>query len=135
MTQTRKLGLLLVVGMLGCSAGDKPGSEAAARKYFDGEFQKWIAGQENTITTMDFRTRALQTPLTYDVRSVATDKPDPLAFDKAGDLPNDWKLWPVYKFNVAIEWKSEAGTPLTKVTTYTLTWNSHEQKWYVQERF
>jgi len=43
--------------------------------------------------------------------------------------------WPAFRFNVYIEWKSEAGTPLKDVTTYTATWNPHEKEWYIRERF
>lgn len=118
----------------GCGTGPA-GSQAAAQSYFDSECQKWIAGQESKVTTMDSRIKSLQAPISYDIRSITTDEPDPLAFDRSSELPENWKDWPAYKLNVAIEWKSEAGTPLEKVTTYRLTWNSHEQKWYVAERF
>ena len=128
------LALLCLSLISGCGTGPV-GSQAAAHAHFDSEFQKWIAGQESEVTTMDSRIKSLQAPISYDIRSITTDEPDPLAFDRASELPENWKDWPAYKFNVVIEWKSEAGTPLEKVTTYRLTWNSHEQKWYVAERF
>lgn len=129
---------LCLIPLPGCGAGPgspQAGSQAAAQDHFDSEFQKWIAGQESEATTMNFRIKALQAPISYDIRSITSDEPDPLAFDRSLELPENWKEWPAYKFNVAIEWKSEAGTPLEKVTTYRLTWNSYEQKWYVNERF
>lgn len=122
----------VVVWMLGCSA-NAPGTEVAARKYFGAEFNKWMAGEENTVSTMRSRTRLLQEPIGYDIRSVVADKPDFLACQDTAKLPEDWRTWPAFKFNVAIEWKSEAETPLTKVTAYTLTWNTTEKRWYVTE--
>ena len=130
------LSLALLCLSLICGCGTGPvGSQAAAQAYFDSEFQKWIAGQESEVTTMDSRIKSLQAPISYDIRSITTDEPDPLAFDRSSKLPENWREWPAYKFNVATEWKSEAGSPMEKVTTYRLTWNSHEQKWYVAERF
>ncbi len=118
----------------GCSAGSA-GSEQAAKSHFQSEFNKWIAGESSEVTTMNYRINDLVAPIGYDIRSIVTDDPDPLAFGSSGDLPEDWRNWPAYKFNVAIEWKSKAGTPLEKVTTYSLTWNSDEKKWYVNERY
>ena len=117
----------------GCDMGTA-GSERAARDHYHQEFQKWIAGDDSEVTTMEYRL-GLQLPIGYDIRSVASEEPDSLAYDRSLGLPDNWQDWPAYKLNVAIEWKSEAGTPLEKVTTYRLTWNAHEQKWYVKERF
>ena len=128
------LALLCLSLISGCGTGPV-GSQAAAQAHFDSEFQKWIAGQESEVTTMDSRIKSLQAPISYDIRSITSDEPDPLAFDRSSKLPENWREWPAYKFNVATEWKSEAGSPMEKVTTYRLTWNSHEQKWYVAERF
>jgi hypothetical protein len=130
------LGTLLCLGIGGCSgSGARDGMEPAARTFFNVEFQKWIGGHENQVATMQSRTRNLKRPISYDVRSVVPEKPDPLAFDRIHGLPEDWEYWPAWRFNVAIEWESQAGTPLQKVTTYRLTWNSHEKRWYVAERF
>lgn len=124
----------LVLSLLsGCGNGPA-GSEQAAQSYFDSEFQKWIAGKDSEVSTMAYRL-GLQPPIGYDIRSITGDDPDPLAFDHSYELPENWREWPSYKLNVAIEWKSEAGSPLTRVTTYRLTWNSQEAKWYVAERF
>lgn len=130
------LGTLLCLGICGCSSGSHPeGSEAAARSFFQAEFQKWIGGQASQVATMKSRTQNLKRPLSYDVRSVVPEEPYPLAFDPPQGLPKDWKSWPAWRFTVAIEWESQAGTPLQKVTTYRLTWNSHEKRWYVDEQF
>ena len=99
------------------------------------EFKKWMAGQESSAATQKAKIRVLLDPISYDVRSVVTDEPHFAAFDDVEKLPEDWKTWPAYRFNVAIEWKSKAGTPLTDITTYTLTWNAFEKRWYVAERF
>lgn len=118
----------------GCGAGPA-GSQQAAQSHFEGEFEKWIAGVESEVTTMASRTGLLKPPISYDIRSITDEDPDPLAFDSSFGLPENWEEWPAYKFNVVIEWESEAGSPLENVTTYRLTWNTHEQKWYVNERF
>ena len=128
-----KLWVSLLVALLcGCMANQE-GTEAAARTYFDVEFRKWMAGTTNTVSTMQSRIGMHQEPISYDIRSVVDGDPDFLAFQDAAKLPKDWKTWPAYKFNVAIEWKSKAGGPLTDVTTYTLTWNASEKRWYVTE--
>ncbi len=130
---THVLSLLLLITAAGCGSGPA-GSEQAARSHFHKEFQQWIAGSKSEVTTMGYHS-GLQPPIGYDIRSVAPESPDPLAFDRSSELPENWREWPAYKFNVAIEWKSQAGSPMEKVATYRLTWNSHEQKWYVNERF
>src|SRR5579872_5670747 len=106
-----KWGLMLAVCLAGCS-GETPGSEASARKYFDSEFKKWMAGQENTVSTMMSEIQGHLNPIAFDIRSVVPDTPDFLAKAKGSELPGDWKEWPAYRFNVAIETKSQAGTPL-----------------------
>ena len=121
------MGLLVLLALAGCSkfGGAREGSEAAARAYLAAEFDKWIAGQESEAKTLSSRMRGLLAPLGYEFRSVVPDKPDFLANDKTEDLPDDWKSWPAYRFNVYIEWKSQAGTPLEKATSDIL-WSSHE---------
>ena len=135
----RVVALLLIV-ICGCSTGSTPdGSEAAARDYFDAEFRKWIGGQETEVSTMMSQISGFKNPISYDVRSVVPDKPDALAivadgrkFDEVQPEKEGWTAW---KFNVAIEWESQAGTPLTRISTYTLTWHPKEKKWLVRERF
>ena len=79
------LALLCLSLLSGCGAGPA-GSQAAAQAHFDSEFQKWIAGQESEVTTMDSRIKSLQAPISYDIRSITTDEPDPLAFDRASEV-------------------------------------------------
>ncbi|MEZ5941153.1 MAG: hypothetical protein R3C18_07165 [Planctomycetaceae bacterium] len=116
-----------------CDMGSA-GSQTAAEAHFDKEFRKWMSDQESEVMTLTPNS-GLQTPIGYDIRSITEDKPDPLAFDSSDELPADWNEWPAYRFNVTIEWKSEAGPPLEKVVTYRLTWNTTEKKWYLHERF
>lgn len=131
MNRRHRLFVLAAILLGGCSSGASPGTEAAARQHLDSEFRKWVAGQETDVSTMKFRTGGLLAPISYQIRSVVPDKPDPLAFSTTGERPADWTTWPAWRLNAAIEWKSEAGTPVEKVTTYTLTWNARERKWYV----
>jgi hypothetical protein len=130
---------MLVVSVVGCSQQQPAGTEASARKHFDAEFHKWIAGQETEVSTMKSRIGNLKNPISYDIRSVVPDKPDLLAiaedYNKNGEPKGDEGEWTAWKFNVAIEWESQAGTPIEKVTTYTLTWNPRQKKWFVTERF
>ena len=72
----------------------------------------------------------LDPPIGYEIRSVVPDKPKFGAWVEETDVQTvtDWDSWPAYKFNVYIEWRSKADTPLEKVTIYTLTWNPHEKR-------
>ena len=124
---------LCLIPLPGCGTGTA-GSQQAAQSHCDAEFQKWMSGKRSEVTTMGYHSEMLP-PIGYDIRSITSDDPDPLAYDKTYELPANWREWPTYKFNVAIEWKSQAGSPMVKVTTYRFTWNTHEQKWYVNERF
>lgn len=137
MQSSKLVSIILLLGIVGCSklSGVQEGSEEAARAYLAAEFDKWIAGRESEAETMSSRTQGLLAPMGYEFRSVVPDKPDFLAFDDTEELPDDWRTWPAYRFNVYIDWKSQAGTPLQKATTYTMTWNAREKKWYVTERF
>ena len=120
--------------LAGCSSKTE-GAEAAARKYFDNEFKTWMAGETSTVSTKRSQRMMLSPPISYDIRSIVPGEPDVLACQDTANLPKDWKSWPAFKLNVAIEWKSEDGTPLTKVTSYLMTWNTDEKRWYVTEQF
>ena len=134
MTTSCRWSLLAVLLMFGCSVKTE-GTESAARKYFDAEFKKWMAGETNTVATKQSKWRLLAPPISHDVRSIVPGEPDLLACQDASKIPKDWKTWPAYKVNVAIEWKSEQGSPMTDVTRYLLTWNAAEKRWYVTEQF
>ena len=128
-------GILLLGVVGGCSGlGQKEGSEEAAREHLAAEIDKWMAGQESEAITM--RGAILAPPVGYEFRSVVSDEPDFMARAEGTDVKTvtDYESWPAYRFNVYVEWRSEADTPLEKVTIYTLTWNPHEKKWYVRER-
>ena len=131
--------LLVLMGLVGCSkfGGVQEGSEEAARAHLAAEFDKWIIGQENEAETDLSRIRGLAAPLAYKFPSVVPVKSDLLGIKtyKVKDLPDDWESWPAYRFNVYVEWRSQADTPLEKVTTYTVTWDTIKKKWYVKERF
>ena len=134
MTTSFRWSVLAVVLMFGCSAKTE-GTESAARKYFDAEFKKWMAGETNTVATKQSKWRLLAPPISHDIRSIVPGEPDFLASQDTTKHPEDWHAWPAYKMNVAIEWKSEQGSPMTDVTRYLLTWNVAEKRWYVTEQF
>ena len=129
--------VLLVIVLCGCSTGSTAGSEAEARKHLDAEFRKWMGGHESQVETLESSLENRMDPISYDVRSVVPDKPDLLAAigENNPGGSDDYSLWPAWRFNVAIEWKSRAGTPIEKVTTYRLTWNPRSKAWHVVERF
>lgn len=134
MTTSYRWSVLAVVLMFGCSAKTE-GTESAARKYFHAEFQKWMASETTAVATKQSQRRLLAPPISYDIRSIVRGEPDFLACQDTANLPTDWKNWPAFKLNVAIEWKSEEGSPMTDVTRYLLTWNTAEKRWYVTEQF
>lgn len=134
MTKWQAVWLLAMVLIVGCST-NSVGTESAARRYFDVEFQKWIAGETTAVVTKRSQRLLLAPPISYDIRSIVRGEPDFLACQDTAKLPADWKTWPAFKLNVAVEWKSEEGSPMTNVTTYLLTWNSAEKRWYVTENF
>lgn len=126
------LPILVLSAIAGCGALTAPDGEGAARSHLDKEFQKWMAGEDSSVSMI----QAIgAVPISYRVKSVVKDKPHPMSLETASDLPKGWEKWPAYKFNVVVEFKSNAGTPVEKVTTYTLTWNAQEKKWYARERF
>lgn len=128
------VAVLLGLGLCGCSgASSQKGTESAARNYFHAEFQKWIAGESSAVATKQSQRLLLAPPISYDIRSIVRGEPDFFACQDTEKLPTDWHNWPAFKLNVAIEWKSEDGSPLTKVTRYILTWNTVEQRWYASE--
>ena len=130
----QKWCVLVVVSLAGCSA-NSPGNEAAARQHFGAEFKKWMAGEKSEVTTLTSRGRRLKPPISYDIRSLVKFTPDVLACESVEKVPNDWKSWPAFKVNVATEWQTEDSTPMTVITTYRMTWNTAEKRWYVKEYF
>lgn len=132
MTKWHSICLLVMAVMVGCST-NPVGTEAAARSFFQAEFQKWIAGESSAVATKQSQRLLLAPPISYDIRSIVRGEPDFFACQDTEKLPADWQTWPAFKLNVAIEWKSEDGSPMTKVTRYILTWNSAEQRWYASE--
>ena len=132
MKKWQSVWLLVIVSMVGCST-NSVGTESAAQNHFHAEFQKWMAGENSAVATKRSQRLLFAPPISYDIRSIVRGEPDFLACQDTANLPKDWKTWPAFRLNVAIEWKSEEGSPMTNVTTYLLTWNSSEQRWYVTE--
>ena len=131
----RWIAVMLLAMLLGCSnlASDQAGSKDAALTYYDQEFSKWAAGQENEVKTIGGLGHS--PPISYEVESIVPGRPNTLAQETGKGVPDDLDSWPAYRLNVLIRWKSEAETPLDKVATYVVTWNPHEERWYVEEIF
>ncbi|NLX95114.1 MAG: hypothetical protein GXY83_02945 [Rhodopirellula sp.] len=127
----------LLGGLAGCSQPGQveDGSETAARAHLAAELDKWMADQETEAMTI--RGARLAPPIGYEFRSVVPEKPEVGAWADGTDIKTvtDYESWPAYRFNVCMEWRSQADTRMEKVTMYTLIWNPHEKKWYVRERF
>ena len=90
MTTSCRWSLLAVLLMFGCWAKTE-GTESAARKYFDAEFKKCMAGETNTVATKQSKWRLLAPPISHDVRSIVPGEPDLLACQDASKNPEDWK--------------------------------------------
>ncbi|WP_041401519.1 hypothetical protein [Planctopirus limnophila] len=98
--------LLVMTLMVGCST-NPVGTEAAARNFFQTEFQKWIAGESSDVATRQSQRLLLAPPISYDIRSIVRDEPDFFACQETEKLPSNWQTWPAFKRNVTIEWKAE----------------------------
>lgn len=124
--------LLMILTSSGCTAPiADPSSEQAARRYFNAEFQKWIAGEKTDLKTIG--TSGNSPPISYDIRSVVPTEPSWMAYSD-GQMPIETKGWVGYQFNVVTEWESQAERPIEKVIKYRLTWNADEKRWYAEER-
>jgi hypothetical protein len=123
--------LTIAVGLAGCKYFSSEGSQAAAEAHLQQEMSLWMAGQESATSRADFSNAGLKPPIGYNVTSIVPVQADLFAQTVEKPLPPDWKTWPAYQFNIVLQWASEAGTPLTTVVRYNLTWNPIEQKWFV----
>lgn len=121
----RLLAVMLSIFAVGCSQ-QPDASEASARSFFDAEFRKWMAGQQDSEATHLELLGVI--PIGYNIRSVVPDTPHPLDSDKNEGEQAAWRL------NVVIECESQAGTPLEKVVAYTLTWIPSKREWSINER-
>jgi len=126
--------LVLIPFLPGCQMISAPDSEAAAESYLDSEMSKWIAGSRSEATTIESPIEALSAPIGYSIKSCVRDKPHFMAAAQGSGMPADWESWTAYKINVAIEFRSKAGSPMQKIATYTLTWNPVQQRWYLHQR-
>ncbi len=123
--------LTIVVGLAGCKYFSSEGSQAAAEAHLQQEMSLWMPGQESATSQADYSSAGLKPPIGYDVTSIVPVQADLFAQTVEKPLPPDWKTWPAYQFNIVLQWASEAGTPLTTVARFNLTWNPAEQKWFV----
>ncbi len=112
---------LFLVSLQGCGS---PDSESSANQKLQAEINKWMAGEKSEASTMESRVNSGAPPVGYQIKSVVGQKARYIAH--AG---------PDYRFNIDVEYKSEAGTPLHKVTTYALIWDPRETKWLIEEKF
>ncbi len=127
------VGILVCIAGCHGPAGGSEGSESAARTHLEAELKKWIGGGETDAATLDGKLGG-SLPISYTIKSIVPGEPDPLALFDDAPPPEDWRTYPAYRANVVVEFKSQAGTPLEKVATYTLTWNKAKKKWHITEQ-
>ena len=130
MKPTTMILVLSLILLTGCNPSSE-GSQEAAEAYLTSELNKWIAGQDSEAATLLAAT--LRDPISFNIRNISPTNAHLLAYDLSKPCPKDQKSWPGYRCNVVIEWISQAGQPLEKITVYTLTWSPPEKKWYVHE--
>jgi hypothetical protein len=97
------------------------------------ELNKWISGAKSEATTLDARLR-LARPVAFEIKNVLPGKAAVLASLQEAETPSkEFEAYPTYRANVGLEFESQAGTPLTKIATFTLTWSTKRKVWYIRE--
>ncbi len=136
MTTRRMLWVCLFVLTVlpGCGKSSGP-TESSARAAIRSELDKWMSGSDSKASTFEARSKLYDLPISYSIRTVASTEPRvptevlvkyPDTIDDAG---------PAFRVVVDVEFKSQAGTPLTKVIEYNLTRIDEMNDWAIGERF
>jgi hypothetical protein len=128
---------LFVIAAIGCQQGT-PGSGGGtstrdqAKDHLSSEIEKWMGGRESDAVSVDLIVDRLERPISYEIKSILDEAPDPLAMKTGGTLSPIWKSWPAYRLNVALEFQSASGKSVERIVVYTMTFNPDEGKWYVR---
>jgi hypothetical protein len=119
----------------GCPVSVTGPTESSARSKIETELNKWVAGDRETkAADTVWRANLYEPPLSYRIRNVFPTKPD-LSVDafvalSKKDRPGD--NGKAFRFNVDVDFPSKAGTVLTQVRRYTLTWVECWNDWDVK---
>lgn len=124
--------LVAVFSTIGCGTSTEGGPEDA-RAHLTSEFDKWVGGLPNAVGTLEAGARGVQ-PTSYAIESLVRGERHILATLKEPDTPSDeFKTYPSYRANVALTFKSVAGTPTSRIASYGVTWSEKHKVWYVIE--
>jgi hypothetical protein len=115
----------------GCGTTTTEGDEKAAREHLTNELNKWVSGEKNDASVIQF---VGSTPKSYEIKNLIPGKAHPLMSLREPDGNDaEIKTYPSYQSNVSLEFKSEAETPTTRLITYCLTWSKAKKKWYLEQ--
>ncbi len=131
------VAMIVVLTLLGCQKGSTQNgatstSKDAAVQHLSSEIEAWMNGHESDAKSLDALVDGFQHPIAFEVKSVLDEKPSPLATASDADFPLDWKTWPAYRVNVALEFQSQSGGSIKKIVVYTMTFNTSENRWYIR---
>jgi len=128
-------GALLAAATAAFGCGASEGGPEGARAHLTSELDKWVGGLPNAADTMEGRVNGAH-PTSYAVESLVRGESPALASQEEPDTPSDeFKTYPSYRANVALTFKSMAGTPTSRMVAYSVTWSTKRKTWYVLEVF
>ena len=133
-TRKRQLICLLILAALqGCGATGP--TENSARSRIGAELKKWVAGQDSEVSTFEARLNLHNAPISYSIRTIVPAEPK-LPIDVMAKYPDAiGKDVPAFRVIVDVDFKSKAGTPLTKVVEYNVTWVNEMNDWAIREKY
>ena len=132
-TRKRQLICLLILAALqGCGATGP--TENSARSRIEAELKKWVAGKDSEVSTFEARLNLHSFPISYSIRTIVPAEPK-LPIDVMAKYPDAiGKNVPAFRVIVDVDFKSKAGTPLTKVVEYNVTWVNEMNDWAIGEK-
>ncbi len=117
-------------GSNSASSATAEGDKGDAIAHLEKHLEYWMANSKSDAATItDF---SAGPPVAYTIKSTVPDKAERIMLVGMGKLSDDWQTWPCYKINVAIEWPSAAGNPVTKIRTYLVGWHGGQKKWGIR---
>ena len=127
-------GWLLILAVLqGCGELSGP-TENKARVKIEGELDKWVAGTKSEASTFEARLNLHSFPISYSIRTIVPAEPK-LPLDVMADYPDAiGEDVPTFRVIVDVDFKSKAGSPLTKVVEYHVTWVNEMNDWAIREK-
>lgn len=125
--------LLILTILQGCGGLSGP-TEQSAKAKIKGELDNWVAGTDSQASTFESRYKLHDFPISYSIRTIVPAEPK-LPVEVMADYPEAiGDDVPAFRVIVDVDFKSQAGTPLTKVTEYNLTWVNQMKDWTIKEK-